>query len=484
MLVINLCLTEGVFPESLKTAVVIPIFKKGDSLDPNCYRPISLLTVPSKIFEKIIKTRLVTFMETNNIISRNQFGFRKGLSTEDALVNFMTPVYEHMNNGNKVGALLIDITKAFDTVNHNILLHKMYCMGIRGTSYSLIKSYLRERTQMVKIQNEFSSEIHLNVGVPQGSVIGPILFLFYIESIFKINLHGEITAFADDMALVYNGPSFRHVSSYIESVLQTLRKWFTVHEMVLSDKTKIMYFDLTGNIPYAPPIIYHGLKCDSNNLICDNSCIVINVVNDFKYLGIILDSKLNWKEHVENLKRSLIIANRKIYHLRCHSTKAILKLVYHSLIDSRLQYGIVIWGGTYNSTIKPIIISQKHILRVINKKPRIYHSHPLFVQDNILHIRNLYIFKVLKMFYKRSGYTNSVKQNPRYTLRNTAKCCYAKPKNEHYRKYYSYIAPFVYNKLPNHIKILVNINQFIKALRCWLLSKNFEEIELLLSTCK
>ena len=328
--VCNFCIRQSYFPSELKTAIVIPLFKKGDKTDLNCYRPISLLSTISKIFEKMLKCRIVSFIQKNNILSDKQFGFREKMSTEDALLNFLEPVYRNINEKRKVAAIFIDITKAFDTVNHSILLKKLCNVGFRGHTLNMLQSYLLNRTQMVKIGNVLSNEMQLNVGVPQGSVLGPILFLVYIESIFHIKLRGQITAFADDMALVYSAANNNFLMDHINEDLATLRKWFASHEMILSIKTQIMFFNLVNSFVPLNSFIYHSLSCDKTS--CNDLCLKLNTVNEFKYLGITLDSKLSWKNHICNLKNSLIHSTRKLYLLRHVASSPLLKLVYHALI--------------------------------------------------------------------------------------------------------------------------------------------------------
>ena len=414
------------------------------------------------------------------LISDSQFGFRKSLSTEDALLDFLTPVYTHMNTGKKVAALFIDITKAFDTVNHNILLNKLYDFGFRGNMHDFLKFYLKNRSQKVKIRDTLSNNLPINVGVPQGSVLGPVLFLLYIESIFHLNLIGRITAFADDLALSYVGHSYLNLKQQISDDLKLLRKWFIMHDMVLSAKSKVMFFDTSGNIPIRG-VKYHSLNCD--NLSCNTFCLDIESVSVFKYLGVQVDNQLNWKTHLEKLKKSLILANIKIYRLRTYVSREILKMVYFSLVDSHIKYGIASWGGTYKSSLRPIITLQKQIIRVINFRNRRTHTHPLFVKDLILPVRNLYIYTVLKIFFIRSGYLNN-KETITYNLRYKSNCHYVKPRTELFRKFFMYTAPYVYNKLPLDLKQQRNSKQFLNLLKPYLLNKSSDEIEELFDVCK
>lgn len=472
--VFNLCLIHGIFPDALKIAVVLPLFKKGNHLDTNCYRPISLLNTFSKIFEKILKVRLMHFLNKYKIISDRQFGFRQKLSTEDALLEFLTPIYEETNNGKKVAALFVDICKAFDTVNHSLLLLKMENIGIRGVALSLFESYLKNRSQTVKIGQSFSEFRNISVGVPQGSVLGPILFLLYLGTIFKIQLKGKITAYADDMGLVYYGANSTDLEAQIAHDLRLMRLWFNLHEMVLSPKTKVMFFDFSINHFSSRYITCHTTNCAG--VSCSDLCFPIETVSEYKYLGLLLDHKLNWKSHVAHLKKALMIATRKLYILRFYASKEILRVLYFALIDSLIQYGITCWGGIYFENLKPVVILQKHIIRIINFKNRLSPSLPLFKLVKALPIRNLYIFKVLKIFFKRSGQI-SIVQNNFYKLRNNSRnvCSVPKPRTERYRRFFNCTAPFLFNKLPDSLRVTTMLKKFLLDLRNWL--QNFVNVE-------
>jgi hypothetical protein len=177
----NLSLKQCIFPDKLKIADIKPIFKSGDKTNMNNYRPISMLSNYSKIFEKIIKARLISFLEKNQLLSKNQFGFRPGLSTDNALYKVTQFLYSALDNSKKSLAIFLDIAKAFDTVDHDILLNVLPSFGINKCSLTWFKSYLTNRKQTVKINGINGNMYGIKYGVPQGSVLGPILFILYIN---------------------------------------------------------------------------------------------------------------------------------------------------------------------------------------------------------------------------------------------------------------------------------------------------------------
>ena len=196
--IINLSFVSGSFPDPLKIVKVIPIHKNGSTQDMNNYRPISLLSIFDKIMEKIMHERLYKFLELNNILYSKQFGFRKNNSTIDALIKITDKIRESVDKGKYGCGIFIDLRKAFDTVNHNILLLKMEHYGVRGPSLQWFRSYLSERKQYVYINGECSELKQISCGVPQGSVLGPLLFLIYINDLPNISKKLELYLFADD----------------------------------------------------------------------------------------------------------------------------------------------------------------------------------------------------------------------------------------------------------------------------------------------
>ena len=205
---INMSFDHGVFPDNLKLAVVSPIYKAGDKNHLGNYRPISVLPFFSKVIETTMKNRLYQFLTKKNFFSENQFGFIKGKGTEDALLRFTTTIYKSLNDNFKTLAIFIDISKAFDSVNHDILLRKLYLAGVRGNQHDWFKSYLNERKQFVKLNNIESNRLIIKKGVPQGSILGPLLFIFFINNLCNLKLFGRIITYADDTVLIYSAKTY------------------------------------------------------------------------------------------------------------------------------------------------------------------------------------------------------------------------------------------------------------------------------------
>ncbi|XP_022163951.1 uncharacterized protein LOC111029296 [Myzus persicae] len=232
--ILNICLEKGVFPEKFKLAIVKPLYKTGDKKNVTNYRPISMLCNFSKIFEKIIKVRLITFLEANELLSKNQFGFRPGRSTTGALYETSKFLYNELDNNKKVIAVFLDLAKAFDTVSHEELIKMLPCFGISNESLMWFKSYLKNRKQVVSINGVHSAEGEIDYGVPQGSVLGPLLFILYINNICNLRIDGQVVTYADDTCLLFSGNSWDDVHQKTTVGVNTVFKELNNNKLTLN----------------------------------------------------------------------------------------------------------------------------------------------------------------------------------------------------------------------------------------------------------
>ena len=291
---INQSLHTGIFSDKLKIAKVIPLFKKGDSTLIENYRPISLLPVISKIFERVIFNQMNDYFTLNNLFYDKQYGFRKYHSTELAALNVVDTIVNHMDNGNTPFAVYPDLSKAFDTLNHSILLDKLKFYGFRGTSINMIKRYLSNRKHCSEIDRFRSSYINIPTGVPQGSILGPLLFIIYMHDLPNASRLFKYIIYVDDTTLIANLNDFyaKHDSglniNILNDELEKISYWLLANKLSLNKlKSQFMLFHQPQKRVTIPIL-------KINNTI-------IECVDEFNYLGLIINKHFKWNSHVNKI---------------------------------------------------------------------------------------------------------------------------------------------------------------------------------------
>ena len=283
--IFNHSISAGLFPEKLKEGRVIPLHKAGPLNDVTNYRPITTLSVFSKIFEKLVHKRMTSFIYKYNLIKPNQFGFQKNKCTSDAILEFMENAYDSFNCNQYYLAIFLDFSKAFDTISHEILLKKIEHMGFRGPIHQWIQSYLSNRKQFVNIGEKSSETLNVKIGVPQGSTLGPLLFILYINDMSNSLNNLKIVHFADDSTLHTPFTKNENIAPQINIKLDNISKWLIANKLHLNiSKTKYMIFSIKDK----PPDL---------NLVLGNSVIERSYVQ--KFLGLYLDDKMNFAEHTK-----------------------------------------------------------------------------------------------------------------------------------------------------------------------------------------
>ena len=382
----NLSFQTGIFRNSMKTAKVIPIYKNGDRHSFTNYRPISLLPQFSKILEKLFVCRLDTFIEKHNILCDQQYGFRENRSTSMAVMSLTEQIATAINNKEYTAGVFIDLKKAFDTIHHEQLLMKLKYYGIRGVAHSWLKSYLEDRFQYVQINNEKSNMQKVKCGVPQGSVLGPKLFILYINDICKVSELLNFVLFADDTNLFCHGKNLNELLKTMEGELNRLKIWFDINKLSLNiNKTKLMIF---GN-----------QKIDDEITLRINN-VPIERVYEYKFLGVIIDHRLSWKSHINLVKRKMSKTTAIIYRSREILNQNSLYLLYCSLIIPYMTYCVEIWGNTYRTNLNPIFILQKRVIRTIKKVDYYEPTNPLFINLFTLKFWDIVDLQTLLILYK------------------------------------------------------------------------------------
>ena len=328
----NFSISSGVFPSCLKLSTIIPLHKSAEKCYVKNYRPISLIPLLSKIFEKLMVSRLNSFISRNNLISNNQFGFRAGRSTSDAALEFLNETIDAIDNRGYNIAIFLDLQKAFDTVNHGILIKKLERLGFRGIILEWFKSYLSGRSITVYVNKTLSEVRNISVGLPQGSVCSPILFLLYINDMCNVCGNLKCIQFADDTTLFSAGNSLIDLCADINATLVEIDKWLLANRLSLNiNKTKYIIF--TQNPRMFPEVI---LTIRGHQL---------EQVKSIKFLGIHIDENLKFKYHIDNICKKLSRSLGILYRMSQFVPPYILLVLYYSIFYPHLIYGIVVWGG-------------------------------------------------------------------------------------------------------------------------------------------
>ena len=355
-LIINQSIKSGIFPDRLKIGRILPLFKKGDKSCIENYRPISLLPAISKIFEKVIFDQILDYFNTNKLFSDNQYGFRKQHSTELAAIELVDRITSKLDNGFTPFSIFLDLSKAFDTINHDILLNKFKYYGFCEPSLKLIESYLINRAQYVEMGHVKSKNVYLNCGVPQGSILGPLLFIVYVNDMSEASKLFNMLMYADDTTLMGSLEEFGITNKMNESgnlinlELLKIEMWLKLNMLSLNvQKSKFMIF-FKHPKTVKPPVV----KINHTEVEC---------VDNFVFLGLVLNKHLSWKDHINRTANKISKVIGIMYKLKHVFPQEALLAIYRSLILPHLNYCILIWGNITKRLFK----LQKRALRVIYK---------------------------------------------------------------------------------------------------------------------
>lgn len=472
----NVSMTTGIFPKTFKTAIITPVHKGGNGDSVTNYRPISVLTSLSKILEKVINKRLMAYLESYNILSNAQYGFRSGKSTEGAVTGLVDLIVEKVDKKKKVIGIFLDLAKAFDTVSIPILVKKLELIGCRDNFLKLLSDYLTGRAQKTKIGDQISREQTITHGVPQGSVLGPSLFLVYVNDLCNLKLkYGSIFSYADDTALVFEGNSWEEVKARAEEGLKVVMKWLQDNLLSLNiGKTKFMTFTNSRSRTPVLTVIAHS-NCAQGS--CD--CTELEQVQSIKYLGVVIDEKLNWKQHINVLTgrvRKLIYIFK---NLREVADRRLIINVYNSLCRSILTYCNTAWGGACITYMLQLERAQRAVLKVATFKPYRFPTADLYSDCEVLTVRKLFICNLILSQHKKvnvhENLSTGKRRKDRILNKPTVHTVYA-------QRHQSFLGPLLYNKANRALKGLAEANQMKckEALMDWLLTLGYEETEKLL----
>jgi exonuclease III len=458
---LNQMISYGIYPSKLKETIIHPIHKKESRLIKENYRPVSVTTSLDKVIEEAILRQLNEFLIQHNILDQFQFGFKKGRSCEDLLAKVISTISNILDNKRIAIIISLDLSKAFDMVNHEILLAKLEHYGIRNKSYDLLKDFLTNRVQFVKINEAISYLGHIRKGIPQGTQKGPTLFSIYVNDMKELMTNSKIFKFADDTMLIFDiDPiSMAEATEHIREDLSLLSKYYVDNKLML-------------NLNKSQSIIFGN---DSQNIQKTLNDHQINTVESIKYLGIIIDDQLNFQPALTTLRKSLNQAIGAIYVIKQSLTIKPLMDFYFGHFQSHISYCNFFLIRLPSKDIADLQILQNRILKMIHQLPSRTHTRDVYEKyaKNVLPVMGI-IFKSLCVMVKKSLIEQDIALIHVEPLRSN-RVNLLKSKR-HKTKFMAndveVLGPQIYNSLPEELRLIRSLNLFKTKLRSFLMSKS------------
>lgn len=461
--VFNLSLSKGKFPELLKGGKVVPVHKGGQEQLCDNYRPIALLNTISKILEKIVAISLTNHLELNKLLNNKQFGFQMGKSTQHNLLLVTDYVSKALNEGDYCVGIFLDLKKAFDVCSHEILLKKLENIGVKGTKLEWFKSYLSNRTQVVEIQGHVSNPLSIDMSILQGSILGPLLFLVYINDLPRAS-ELETFLFADDTSGLARGKNLGDLIDNINIQLKKWANWFKANKLkVNTSKTKyIIFHNKTKKVEMGGKEIYFDDNNENENFP-EHITKLERVHSDarngsdryYKLLGVLFDENLTFSDHISmicnKLRRAIFIMNRVKNYLPTSS----LKNIYQALFQSHLNYCPSIYGCAQKVHIIKLERLQRKAIRLISRSHHRAPTDELFYNLKILPVTDIIIQSNLSIIHEvQNGFAPSAfeniwpsnnSRNIEINLRNRSDLALPLPKTEMFKRFPAYTLPKLWN---------------------------------------
>lgn len=463
----NLSLSTSVVPLMWKSARVTPIHKGGDALDLNNYRPISIISSIAKVFEKLVFKQLFKYINEFSILSPNQSGFRPNFSTTTALLKFTNDVSSSLDNNMSTGAIFIDLTKAFDMVDHYLLLDKLYAIGLSRHSLLWFNSYLHCRSQRVYVNGCVSQSLIMEKGVPQGSSLGPLLFSLFINDLPLTCSDCCIHLYADDTVIYTSNKSVSKIQSSLQTNFNTIQLWFQFNHLLLNKKKSYSILFPTRS----------ATQNQVNNLslrFLDDTQLL--QVDELKYLGIWLDSQLSFRCHINSVVKKINCNLRILFRsINCFTQRIRLRIV-SQLIFPILDYADVVYQNTSETNLKVLNVIFNNICRFVLRCP--FTTHHCEMYDSLklsLKARRQYhwyqvIFKCVHYDYPSYLKEYLIPYRPSYRLRHTEYFFFTVPNilKESGRRAFKFKAPSEWNSLPGSLRSITSLCSFKTSLFVYL----------------
>ena len=456
---INLSLATGMFPNAWKNARICPVFKRGDTTNPSNYRPISILPVISKIIERAVFDQIYPFLSENNMIYKYQSGFRPQHSTLTALINITEDWYEAIDKGNYVGLVMIDLKKAFDTVNHDILLQKLKQFNVSNESIRWFQSYLRERSHNTVVNGIKSNSKNSVCGIPQGSILGPLLFIMYINDLPLCTSQINVSMYADDTALYAMSRDIDELIDIMNKELVKVRDWLIRNKLSLNvSKTEFM---LMGTRPRLAAVKDREVDVNINGE-------KLKQVHSCKHLGVIVDESLTWHEQVCSIKKKVLPGLYMLRKCKGLLPAKTLSLLYKSIIAPHMDYCDTIWATCNVNDFDMIQKLQNRAAKIITGAKWLDSSSQALLDLNWDNIKerckyhdSVTMYKIMHNHsapYLRDRF--NLRINERYELRGFQILDIPKPKINYKKRSFSYRGALSWNAMAKNLKVARNVKHF------------------------
>lgn len=478
---INSSFVSGLFPVQLKVAKIVPIHKKDDPKNVSNYRPVALLPSVSKVFEKIVSMQLTSYLEHHNLFDDIQHGFRSGRSVISAAVSFIESVIESVDKGEHTTGIFMDLSRAFDSVNHLILIDKLINIGVSKTSLNWFKSFLVNRYQYVEVKHLSPSNKLMNIasdlelvqfGVPQGSILGPLLFVIYLKDINKVlsyKNNNQLYLYADDsnLKITTNSLEQMEIQSFVE--LENLNDYLKNHNLILNTlKTSFIKFKTAQNTK-------------QENLIIMSGSQMIEEKKSTSFLGLTVDNNLNWNEHVDKVLRKI---NSGIYALKKMSLYCgleTLRHIYFAYIHSHISFGLCLFGATRKINLDSILKQQKRAIRIILKLKYDQSAKEHFANLNIPTVYGQYIYDCILISKNDANSKSSISH--KYNTRHKGEIIPTHHRLKFYEKKPTYLGKKFFMYLPEKIKSEKNIDKFKKGLKEFIINNPMYSLDEFFHLC-
>ena len=462
--IFNLSLSTGIVPDDLKLAKVVPIYKKDAPDVFSNYRPVSVLPCFSKILERLVFNRCMAYIDKSNILNKKQFGFRPNHSTYMAIIDLVDKVCNAVEKSETTIGIFLDLSKAFDTIDHDILLYKLEYYGFRGIVYDWFKDYLNNRKQFVSYQSVKSDFSNIRCGVPQGSILGPLLFILYINDITATSSVLEFILFADDTTILYSNPKLENNIDVVNKELLEVNNWVKANKLsVNASKTNYMILGTqNATCKYAD-----NVKIALDGMILDR-------VNKTKFLGLVIDENLTWKYQIDAISKTISRNIGVLNKLKYFVPDQILYTLYCTLVMPYVNYGILLWGNAANVYLEKIFKLQKWALRTISNSHYRCHSSPLFSKYNVMNVFDCYKLDLSIFMYKHyssrlpcvfNNYFIKHTEIHNYHTRNAQDYSMPKTKKAFSQRSIRNTGPRQWNSLDQHLKLSKSVNHLRNQLK-------------------